>query len=536
MNIGSLGVDNITRFGEYESAYFEGKWYTNVEMEQQSNRLGNALQSLGIQRNDRVAIQMPNSPVVIWSFPAIYKIGAVAVPMNPLLRPDQAAYIYRNCGAKAVVTSPEYVPWIQAAQKEAPELKHVIVTEKGDMPGTIGYDKLVSDKPDTLKIEETDNNDIAALIYTAGTTGPNKGVMHTHFSLYMTAVGYADFVSRYLSTRLQVKSNVMDVRTHKLVEVEHNVTSFDLGLSLFILPLSHSFGLATGLTGILLAGRSIIMKWFNPEQALKLMNDFRVTNISAVPAMYIMMLNHPDFNKYDLSSLQSCACGAAPLAPEIGKLWKEKTGVDIYEGWGMTETGATTCGNKPNKPPKYGSIGVCMIKADTMKIFDDNDKELPAGKTGEIVIKGPTIMQGYWNMPKETAETLRNGWLHTGDVGHMDEDGYFYITDRKKDIIIRGGENVSPREVEEVLLQIPQIADAGCIGIADKVYGEEIKACVVLRQGEKISQEEIIAFCKDKLPNFKTPKVVTFMDALPKNLLGKLLRAELRKMEKEKKT
>ena len=533
MNLGSLSEDNIQKYGEYESSYFEGKWYTNVEMYHNCNRLGNALKSLGIQKGDRVAIQMPNSPVVLWSFPAIYKIGAIAVPMNPLLRPDQAAYIYQNCGAKAVVTSPEFAPWVLAARDQAAGLKHVIVTEKDDIPDTIGYDKFVSDQPDSLEIEETENDDIAALIYTAGTTGPNKGVMHTHFSLYMTAMGYADFVSRYLSTTLQVKSSVMNVRTHKLVETEQRLTDFDLGLGLFVLPLSHSYGLAVALTGILLAGRSIIMKWFNPELALKLIQDFRITNFSGVPVMYIMMLNHPDFDKYDLSSLRSCACGAAPLAPEIGRLWKEKTGVDIYEGWGMTETGATTCGNRPHKPPKYGSIGVCMIQADTMKIFDETDKELPAGKTGELVVKGPTIMKGYWNMPEETANALRNGWLHTGDVGYMDEDGYFYITDRKKDIIIRGGENVSPREVEEVLLEIPQIADAGVIGIPDKVYGEEIKAYCVLRKDEMISSEEIMAYCRQKLPTFKVPKAVQIIDVLPKNLLGKLLRAELRKMDKQ---
>jgi len=534
MNLGSLGQDNIVKYGEYESCYYEGKWYTNVEMEKNSNRLGNALKSLGIGRGDRVAIQMPNSPVVLWSFPAIYKIGAIAVPMNPLLRPDQAAYIFQNSGTKAVITSPEYVPWVLAAQKQAPELKHIIVTENDDISGIIAYDKFVEGRDDQLHIEETDSDDIAALIYTAGTTGPNKGVMHTHFSLYMTAIGFEDFISRYMSTIVQLKASKMDIRTHKRIEIDSRIGGSDLGMSLFVLPLSHSYGLAVALTGTRLAGRSVIMKWFNPELALKYIQDFKVNTFSGVPAMYIMMLNHPEFDKYNLSSLQSCSCGAAPLPPEIGKQWKEKTGTDILEGWGMTETGATTCGNRPDIPPKYGSIGVCMIRPDTIKVFDDQDKELPPGKTGELVVKGPTIMKGYWNMPKETEEALRNGWLHTGDIGHMDEDGYFYITDRKKDIIIRGGENVSPREVEEVLIEIPQVADAGVIGIPDKTYGEEIKAFCVLRKDQQIGSEEIIAYCKQKLPTYKVPKAVQIVDTLPKNMLGKLLRVELRKIEKEK--
>ncbi len=535
MNLGSLGQDNIARFGEYEKIYFEGKWYTNVEMERESNRLGNALKSLGVQRGDRVAIQMPNSPVVLWSFPAIYKIGAVAVPMNPLLRPDQASYIFQNSGAKVAITSPEFAPWVVSAQKQAPDLKHIICTEKDDVAGTIGYQRLISGQPDMLDITETDYDDLAALIYTAGTTGPSKGVMHTHLSLYLTATGCADFMLRYRSISLEARSSMFDVRTHQVSETHQIVNGASrLALSLLVLPVSHSFGLGISLMDTLGANRSIVMKWFNPEEALKLIHNFRVTDFAGVPAMYIMMLNHPDFDKYDLTSLQQCGCGAAPLPPEIGKEWKRRTGIDIIEGWGMTETAALTCGNIPNRPPKYGSIGVCMIKADTMKIFDDNDRELPPNHTGELVVKGPTLMKGYWNMPGETAAALRNGWLHTGDVGYTDEEGYFYVTDRKKDIIIRGGENVSPSEVEEVLLEIPQIADAGVIGIPDSIYGEEIKAYCVLKKDETIGEEAIIAYCKQKLPGFKVPKQVKIIDMLPKNLLGKLLRAELRKMDREK--
>jgi long-chain acyl-CoA synthetase len=246
--------------------------------------------------------------------------------------------------------------------------------------------------------------------------------------------------------------------------------------------------------------------------------------------MYIHLLDHPDLDKYDLSSLKFCACGAAALDPGIGLKWKERVGVHIDEGWGMTESGATTSGNPGSAPPKYGSIGINMLACNRMSVVDNDDCELPAGATGELVIKGAAVMKGYWNLPEETAETLKNGWLHTGDIGHRDEDGYFYITDRKKDLIIRGGENVSPKEVEAVVCKHPKVVEAGCVGILDKVYGEEIKAFVVLKQGEKCTEVEIIEFCKKHLPTFKQPKKVQFIEAIPKNMLGKMLRAELRKL------
>jgi long-chain acyl-CoA synthetase len=245
--------------------------------------------------------------------------------------------------------------------------------------------------------------------------------------------------------------------------------------------------------------------------------------------MYIHLLDHPDLANYDLSSLKFCACGAAALDPEVGLKWEQRTGVHILEGWGMTESGATTSANPPYRPPKYGSIGINMLSCNKMSVFDSNDCELPSGATGELVIKGAAVMKGYWNLPEETAATLKNGWLHTGDIGYRDEDGYFYITDRKKDLIIRGGENISPKEVEDVIAGHPRVVEAACIGIKDRVYGEEVKAFVVLKAGEKCSEQEIIDHCKKSLPAFKTPRQVQFIDALPKNILGKMLRAELRK-------
>jgi long-chain acyl-CoA synthetase len=531
MNIGRGIEDNIKRFGEYEDIYFEGRWYTNVEINRNANLLGNALKGLGINKGDRVAVQMPNSPEVLSAFPAIYKIGAVVVPLNPLLRPDQAAYIYRDCGAKAILTSSDFVGRVLEAQKQTPNLQHVILTDRDDVSGTISYRNIMSTSSAELMIEQTDNDDAAALIYTAGTTGPPKGVMHTHYSLYMNALSFYEYVLVHRSVTLQLNSRAFHPKTLQFHEVTQRVSGVNREMvSLGVLPLSHSYGIAFGNTGNFVGGKTIVLKWWNVEEALKAIQTFRVTQMAAVPTMYIQMLEFPELDKYDLSSLEDCQCGAAPLPVEVALRWKEKVGVDIREGWGLTESGAITTGQPGDLPPKYGSIGKCLLKCNTIKVFNEKGQELPPGQPGEIVIKGPTVMKGYWNLPEETAKAIKDGWLYTGDIGYMDEDSYFYITGRKKDIIIRGGENVSPVEVEEVLLQHPAVAEAGVVGIPDAVYGEEIKAFVVIKPDKRVNEEELIAFCKDRLPTFKLPKMVQFTKSLPKNLLGKVLRAELRKL------
>ena len=531
MNIGSGIEDNVKRFGEYQALYFEGKWYTNAEINRNANLLGNALKELGIEKGDRVAVQMPNSPVLLSAFPAIYKIGAVVVPLNPLLRPDQAAYIYRDCGAKAILTSSDFVGRVLEAQKQTPDLQHVILTDRDDIPGTISYHNIMSTSSPELTIEQTDNDDLAALMYTAGTTGPPKGVVHTHYSLYVNALFFYEYILVHRPTTLQLDSWALNPKTLKYDEVTQRVSGVNRAMvSLGVLPLSHSYGIAFSNTGNFVGGKTILLRWWNVEEALKAIQTFRVTQMAAVPTMYIQMLEFPELDKYDLSSLEDCQCGAAPLPVEVALRWKEKVRVDIREGWGLTESGATTTGQPGDLSPRYGSIGKCLLKCNTIKVFDEKGQELPPGQQGEIVVKGPTLMKGYWNLPDETADTIKNGWLHTGDIGYVDEDGYFYITGRKKDIIIRGGENVSPVEIEEVLVKHPAVAEAGVVGIPDAVYGEEIKAFVVMKSDKSVNEEELIAFCKDCLPTFKLPKKVQFVESLPKNLLGKVLRAELRKL------
>jgi long-chain acyl-CoA synthetase len=531
MNIGSLIEDNVKRFGEYESVHFEGKWYTNAETNHNANRLGNALKTLGIGRDDRIIVQMPNSPPVFSAFPAIYKIGGIVVPLNPLLRPDQASYIYRDCEAKAILTSSDYLGWIKDAQSQAPALKHIILIDQDDIIDTIPYHEIMSVSSDKLVIEETDNDDVAAILYTAGTTGKPKGVMHTHYSLYINALSFYEYIVIHRPVTLHQTSQSIDPKTLKPIETAQCVTGVNRTMvSLGVLPLSHSYGISFSNTGYFVGGKAIVLKWWNVEEALKSIQTLHVTHMAAVPTMYIQMLDYPDLGKYDLTSLQDCNSGGAALPVEAALRWKQKTGVDIREGWGLTESGAITAGQPADLPPKYGSVGKSLLKCNTIKVFDNDSRELPPGQQGEIVVKGPTTMKGYWKLPEDTAQTIRDGWLYTGDIGYIDEEGYVYITDRKKDLIIRGGENVSPREVEEILCRHPKIVEAGVIGIPDKVYGEEIKAFVVLEPRDQASEEEIIAFCKEHLPTFKIPKKVRFIESLPKNLLGKVLRAELRNL------
>ena len=531
MNIGQGLEDSIKRFGEYESTYFEGKWYTNVEIDHNANRLGNALKELGMGRGDRVAVQMPNSPELFSAFAGIYKMGAIVVPLSPLLRPDQAAHIYVDCGARAIITSSDFAGRVLEAQKQAPDAQHIVLTDDADIQGTIPYRSIMSNYGDRLPVEETDNDDVAALIYTAGTTGPPKGVMHTHYSLYINALLFYEYVLVHRSLTLESRSRAFSPRALRIDEVSQRVSGMNRGMvSLAVLPLSHSYGIAFSNTGMLVGARTVMLRWWNVEEAIKAIDAFRVTQLAAVPTMYTQILDFPELDKYDLSSLEDCQCGAAPLPVETALRWKERVGVDIREGWGLTESGAITAGQPANLPPRYGSIGRCLLKCNTMKVFDDRGDKLPPGQQGEIVVKGPTLMKGYWNMPEETAASIRDGWLYTGDIGYMDQDGYFYITARKKDIIIRGGENVSPGEVEEILLQHPAVAEAGVAGVPDPVYGEEIKAFIVIKPGELLSAEQLIAFSKEHLPTFKRPKEVQFVESLPKNVLGKVLRAELRKL------
>jgi long-chain acyl-CoA synthetase len=501
MNLAELPAKEIERFGEHVSMIFGDRQYTNVQMHSDTLRLANALKNLGIRKGDRVIIQMPNCPEVFQSFLAVYTLGAVIVPINFMVGDAETAFIYQNSGAKAIVSSNLFLPKIETCRKEAPNVEHIILID-ADVPAhTHAYHKLLAQHADRCPIEPVADDDLAALIYTAGTTGTPKGVMHTHKSLLTNA-------------QMQVDT----------VDLPSGLTA------VVVLPLCHSYGIASMNFGMLKGGgKAVVLDSFDIDKLFAAIEKYKANSLAAVPTMYVFMLLHPDPKKYDLSSMKYWICGSAPLTQETWNRFKEVFGGEIAEGWGLTEAGANNSANPITGAKKVGSIGRPM-NGTQMKVVDDLGNELPPGRQGEILIGGPMLMKGYWKNPEETAKVLRDGWLYTGDVGYRDAEGYFFITERKKDLIIKGGENIAPREVEEVLFKHPKVAEAAVVGIKDEVYGENIKAWVVLKPGQTATAEEIVEFCQTHLKRFKSPKEVAFLPALPKNLVGKILRKELRKM------
>ncbi len=500
MNIAQLALKNL-EVGEHVSYIFEGRNITNVEMDRAARKLGNALKKLGVSKGDRVIMQMPNSPEVFQAFQAIWRIGAIAVPINYLVGQEEINFIYKDSGVHSVITSPDYLDKVKIAQSQSGAVKNILLVSDTDEEGTHHFKKLLDESADDLEMVQTADDDVATMIYTSGTTGTPKGVMLTHAGLAYSA-------------RMQQETTNLQQ---------------DL-ISLAVLPLCHSFGVAMMNGSFLrLQGKVIIMRQFNLEQLFYNIDHYKVQSVPIVPTMLVYMLLFPDYAKYDVSSVKYWVCGSAPLSLDTWKQFKNKFGAEIGEGWGLTEAGANNATNIGLPVIKPGSIGKPM-KGMEMKIFDNDDREVAQGQEGEIVLRGPMVMKGYWNQPEATADAIRNGWLHTGDIGYVDQDGYFYITDRKKDIVIKGGENISPRVIEEVLYAHPAVAEAAVIGVKDPVYGEDLKAFVTLKPGQTETTGAILEYCKGKLKKFFVPREIVILAAMPKTLVGKILKKELRKM------
>jgi long-chain acyl-CoA synthetase len=492
MNLARLGEDSVRTYGEYVSLAFDGREWTNVEQQRAAARFAHALRQLGVGVGDRVVVLLPNCPEVLQAYAAILKVGGVIVPVVFLLGPEEVRHILVDSRARVVVTATQFLDKIEGWTGP------IVLVGGGD--GGHEWDALVAGRPDDVSTVERDDADLAVILYTAGTTGRPKGVALSHANLASNARAAAS-----------------------LYELDRTAWA------LMVLPLSHSYGLTVMNAGHVLGTRGVLLRWFSPEGVLEAIQQYRVQSMSAVPTMFVYLLHYPDAARFDTSSMRLWGSGASPLPVEIVEPFEAKFGGRVLEGYGLTEASPVVSAHRLSGVRKLGSVGQ-PIPGVEVGILDDDDRPLPVGEVGEVCVRGPNVMQGYYGLPDETAQALRNGWLHTGDMGRLDADRYLYIVERKKDLIIRGGFNVYPREVEEVLYAHPAVAEAAVVGMKDALMGEEVLAFVALKPGGTVDASGLIAFCHDRLAKYKCPRQVRFVEALPKSPIGKVLRKELRRL------
>jgi long-chain acyl-CoA synthetase len=494
-NLARLAEEAFERRGDYESLLFDGRWHGSAELFSRACRMGGGLAELGIAPGERVVVSMANCPEVSMVYQAIWRAGAVVTPATFLLTTPDLRHVIAHSEAAAVITTPDFVDKVRSAAQGLDHVRHVISTSEVD--GVLGLASLEEASP--RPIVERADDDLAALLYTGGTTGRAKGVMLTHESLWFTGgavqrAAHVDGVSRSLMT----------------------------------LPLSHSYGILVTISGMHTPERpvTVLLRWFDPRTFLEMIAEHRLQTSAVVPSMLHLLLAQP-LEEFDLSSLVYLGCGAAPLAPQTAaEIERRIPGVTVRQGYGLTETAALIATN-PVGREKPLSVGVPIPGAE-VRILDESDRVLAAGEVGEICCRSPALMQGYWRSPEVTAETIRDGWLHTGDVGYLDDDGYLFIVDRKKDVIIRGGFNVYPRDVEDALLEHPAVAGAGVVGRPDDRHGEEVIAFVALSSPDAVSSEELVAWSRERIGGYKYPREVHFVEAMPLTAVGKLDRKALR--------
>jgi long-chain acyl-CoA synthetase len=477
--------------------------FSYAQVDEISGRLASSLLGLGLARGDKVAVQLPNLPQFLFTYFGILKAGLVMVPLNPLLRAPEIAYHLQDSDAKVLVTFELFAEEAMKGAAQIEGLTTYVVNLPGNdarPEGTKHYDELYF-ADDTRDLAPTDADDTAVLLYTSGTTGKPKGAELTHFNLFMNCT---------------VAGELFEFRDD------------DIGVG--VLPLFHVFGLSSVLnTSVRYGGTVVLIPRFELEPVVDAIEKHRCTIFSGVPTMYFGLLQM-DLEGRDLSSLRVGVSGGAAIPGETIRAFEEKfPGVVILEGYGLSESSSTTTFNINAEQRKILSIGK-PIWGVYVRVVDEQGKELPAGQehVGEIVIRGHNIMKGYYNKPEATAEAFKDGWFHTGDLAYKDDDGFFFIVDRKKDLVIRGGYNVYPREVEEVLFEHPAVAEAAVIGKPDDKLGEEVVAIVALKQGADATPEDVIAYCKERLAAYKYPREVRIVAELPKGPTGKILKKELR--------
>ncbi|NMG09912.1 long-chain fatty acid--CoA ligase [Brasilonema sp. UFV-L1] len=481
-------------FPDKTALIFENKSFTYKQLNQLTNRVANGLRGLGINKGDRVALFLPNIPEFIISYLGILKIGAVAVSVNVMLKSAEVSYILNDCAAKAIITTE--LQSEQVLEADLYELQHILIAE-GQANKGITLAQVMESASEEAHAVEMDRHAPASIVYTSGTTGFPKGATLSHGNIVSNMYSHNRCCGMQPDDRL-----------------------------LLSLPLFHCFGQNAILNaGLNVCATIIMQRRFKLEQVLEAISTHQVTMFFGVPTIFIELLN-TDISFENLQSLRYYFSAAAPMPAEIAQKWLDKYGKVIHEGYGLTETSPCACYNHDLKY-KVGSIGTPIENVE-MKIVDDYGHQVQPGESGEIVIKGPNVMLGYWNRPFETAEVIKNGWFHTGDIGRVDEDGFFYIVDRKKDMVNVSGFKVYPSEVENVIYQHSAVAECAVYGVPDDLKGERVKANIVLKAGHALTEEQIIEFCSLRMATYKVPRIIDFVDSLPKNPTGKVLKRVLR--------
>lgn len=501
MTLKELLTSRAAETGDRPAVIYRDQPISYRELEARVVRFANALAGLGVGRDDKVAIMLNNCPEFIVAFFACSYLGAVAVPVNIFYKERELEFLLRDSDAVALVANPAFAEFFSRIEEKPPLFKWLIVN--GDYPEGLRFAELeagASHEPVRVEVSE---DDVAEILYTSGTTGVPKGTMLTQGNLFF----HADAI-------IQVLELVEDDR------------------ALMVVPMFHGYGITVMLCCFRVGTCFVLLDPFNPVEVFQAVEKHRVTFLPMVVAMYFMLYHHPEREKYDLSSLRIGISGASAMPAQLMHDASEAFGIKILEAWGLTECSASATIQRMNMPYKEGSVGLAHPGVE-VGVMDDEGNLLGPNQVGELVIRGPLVMKGYYKRPEETEEALRGGWLHSGDMGYYDDEGYFFMVDRKKEMVNVGGEKVFPREVEELMYTHPAIAEAALVPQPDARLGEIPVAVVALKPGATLSEGELVEFLSHKLARFKVPRRVVIMDSLPRNPIGKIVKKDLVRMLQE---
>ncbi|KSU88876.1 fatty acid--CoA ligase family protein [Priestia flexa] len=480
---------------------------TYADLDTSITLFANGLKRLGVQKGDHIALLLGNSPHFIIGLYGALRVGATVIPINPTYTKGEITYVLQNSDAKVAITLDLLVPLLEEMKAEISALEHLVVCESSlqkehnflSSNDIHSFSSIVQHQDVTYKFPTLDEDDTALILYTSGTTGKPKGAMLTQKNVYQNAKDVADYLS---------------------INGEDRVVA--------ALPMFHVFCLTVALNAPLMNGGTVlVMPKFSPTIFFQLAEEKRATIFAGVPTMYNFLLQSNKGAQEKVKTLRLCISGGASMPVALLKEFEKQFGVVVAEGYGLSEASPVTCFNPIDKERKPGSIGTSIMNVEN-KVVDEIGREVPVGEVGELIVKGANVMKGYYKLPEDTAHALRDGWLYTGDLARMDPEGYFYIVDRKKDMIIVGGYNVYPREVEEVLYSHPNVVEVAVLGVPDPVFGEQIKCYVVVKDAA-VSEQDLLDYCQLHLAKYKIPSSITFLDELPKNATGKILRKALRK-------